>query len=948
MKKSCDAVSLVMLEHKKGYQKRIFDTVGLMLRCVLALACAYGLLSFLADSFAVPVSYGWLFFVCLSLCTLFSFMVLYWKIAVCGGVLLAAVGAFCFFSAEAPVKTVSTTFTLFRNLWYSRLCTLGYGYEYAITDVGDTVALLGYSQEQLYVTGVFFAALILCAVTVLFTVRRARFLPTVSVCALVSTGILYFGAGENLFAFGLVISSLFGVAALSCYDGVFVNKKNVMDALGTDSRSPGAKLELSHALRQNISSGGYVGGAALLIALVLCVVPMQLKASMRDISFISNPIMRLENYISAIADGKTPGHAGFLSLFGDELDRHSTEAKKRRQSGEALLLVNSDTSVPVYLRAWTGVDYKDDAWYTASYSREADFRETFGEDFSSEELFYDMRCTLDPALKKAPNKAEVISNIPLGYVSSRVNIKKLKARGVDTVLPAATRRDEGIFEYGKDTTHAGDVQNYYDGVIIDTKSGSLDSYGVIADIALAPDSTLAYNISVFVKYYSEQYAFIKEAYKKLENGAGEEQIRAFFNTSYKEEDIVYDAYEALPTSYHFPEPEQSLAYRYVYEMDSEEREAVNALIEKLATYNEYVYLNYTTLCENHEAFEALMEAIAEENGISFRQDAATYGGRHRSVAAVIDYLSSNMTYTIEPKARDRQREYYNGAETFLFDTKEGYCVQYATSAVMLLRSVGIPARYVEGYIAKDFVPSANGVSNYTCTVTDYNAHAWIEVYFDYFGWVRYEATAPYIKEGGLPAVGEVGEETDLPPETDGDIPEIPDQSGTDSISGDTEKPSSNTASKEGVGGAVAAIIFSVVVLVGLTLAVVTLKERAVRTHKEMKRLINSTKRNLTREERIAAARKMGDITEKLLRRKDLVPMPSETSTQFIRRVDKHLLSDVKISFEAAMRAIQAGEFAKDVSPDTLSELAEYLEVLYEASVKNSGFFGYIITKYFTL
>ncbi len=949
MKKSCDAASLILPEHKKGYGKRIFDTAGLTLRCVLALACAYGLLSFLADSFALPVSKGWLFFVCLSLCALFSLMALFRKIAVCGAVLLAAVGTFCFFSAEDPLKTVSTTFVLFRNAWYAQLSALGYSYEHAITDIGDTEALLGYSEGQLYATGVFFVALILCAVTVLFTVKRARFIPMASVCAVISTVILYFGAGEDLFGFGLVISSLFGVAALSYYDSVFVNKKNVMDALGTDSYSLGAKLELSHTLRQNRNVGGYVGGAAFVMALILCVGPMQLKGAMTDIPAVSNPIMRIENYISAVADGKIPGRAGFISLFGDELDRHTTEAKKRRQSGEKLLLVGADTSVPVYLRSWTGVDYRGDAWYTASYSREADFRETFGEDFSSEELFYNMRCMLDPTLEIVPDSGVAISNTPLGYVSSRVHIKKIKPRGIDTVLPLSTRYTEGLFEYGKNTQHPGDIQNYYDGVIIDGNFGSLDDYSVIADIALVPDSTLAYNISFFVKYYSEQYSFIKEVEKKLKNGENEAQIQEFFRTSYKEDDIVTDAYEALPTSYRFPEAEQSLAYRYVYEMDSHEREEVNTLAEKLATYNEYVYLNHTTLCENYEAFKSLMGTIAEEYDIDFRRDAATYGGRHRSVEAVIDYLSNNMTYTTAPKERDRQREYYNGAETFLFDTKEGYCVQYATSAVMLLRSVGIPARYVEGYIAKDFKPSPGGISSYSCTVTDYDSHAWIEVYFDYFGWVRYEATAPYIKESSLPTVGESGGETELPPETGAHISEVPNQGDAETTTDDPKPPHSHVGAKDSSTGVAAIMIPLVIALTALIAAVLIIKKRGDRAHQEMKALINSAKQGkLTREERISATRKMGDIAEKLLRRKSLVPMPSETAVQFAARVDNCLLSDVKISFEAAMKAIQAGEFAKDISPDALLELAKYLEALYEALSKNNGIFGCISIKYFTL
>lgn len=53
----------------------------------------------------------------------------------------------------------------------------------------------------------------------------------------------------------------------------------------------------------------------------------------------------------------------------------------------------------------------------------------------------------------------------------------------------------------------------------------------------------------------------------------------------------------------------------------------------------------------------------------------------------------------------------------------------------MARIAGLPARYVEGYLA---VPDENG----ECVVTGRNAHAWAEVYFKGFGWVVFDATPP--------------------------------------------------------------------------------------------------------------------------------------------------------------------------------------------------------------
>ena len=77
---------------------------------------------------------------------------------------------------------------------------------------------------------------------------------------------------------------------------------------------------------------------------------------------------------------------------------------------------------------------------------------------------------------------------------------------------------------------------------------------------------------------------------------------------------------------------------------------------------------------------------------------------------------------------------------FLEDAESGYCVHYATAAVVLLRAAGIPARYVTGYIG---YASENTVT----TIIGDNAHAWVEYYIPgTFGWRIMEVTP----SAGLP------------------------------------------------------------------------------------------------------------------------------------------------------------------------------------------------------
>jgi len=74
-------------------------------------------------------------------------------------------------------------------------------------------------------------------------------------------------------------------------------------------------------------------------------------------------------------------------------------------------------------------------------------------------------------------------------------------------------------------------------------------------------------------------------------------------------------------------------------------------------------------------------------------------------------------------------------DDFLFTRKTGYCEHYATAMVVLLRTLGIPARLVTG-----FLPGVwNDFGNYY-TIRQQDAHAWVEVYFPRSGWVTFDPT----------------------------------------------------------------------------------------------------------------------------------------------------------------------------------------------------------------
>lgn len=95
-----------------------------------------------------------------------------------------------------------------------------------------------------------------------------------------------------------------------------------------------------------------------------------------------------------------------------------------------------------------------------------------------------------------------------------------------------------------------------------------------------------------------------------------------------------------------------------------------------------------------------------------------------------DFLrSKEFTYDLDVPAGHSG----NAVERFLFDTKTGYCEQFAGSFALLARLMGLPTR-----VAVGFQPGA--LADGVFTVKDREAHAWPEVYLEGIGWTAFEPT----------------------------------------------------------------------------------------------------------------------------------------------------------------------------------------------------------------
>nr|WP_249435944.1 transglutaminase domain-containing protein [Paenibacillus sp. Marseille-Q4541] len=107
--------------------------------------------------------------------------------------------------------------------------------------------------------------------------------------------------------------------------------------------------------------------------------------------------------------------------------------------------------------------------------------------------------------------------------------------------------------------------------------------------------------------------------------------------------------------------------------------------------------------------------------------------RYDAVMSVSRYLKTNYTYTLNTRVPGIDKDF---VDDFLFVTKKGYCNHFSTAMVILLRSEGIPARYVQGFAPGERDEQQSG----KYTVTQADAHSWVEVYFPGAGWFPFEAT----------------------------------------------------------------------------------------------------------------------------------------------------------------------------------------------------------------
>jgi len=454
--------------------------------------------------------------------------------------------------------------------------------------------------------------------------------------------------------------------------------------------------------------------------------------------------------------------------------------------------------------------------------------------------------------------------------------------------------------------------------------------------------------------------------------------------------------------------EETLVYRYANNMTTEERQALMAYLHEYDAYANFVYgvenpansadykageaSNYSTYTGKSDSLiikdlaaaivaqahtevqeETLIEepddpATEEDESFSYVQrtwvdvpadvslaavknagSAQVYVQRDLLVRNVIDYIIYDLgcEYSITPDLSNVD-ESMDGVENFLVNTKEGYCVQFASSAALILRELGIPVRYAEGYIASGLENNGDGTDmTYGGYVRDYEAHAWIEVYFDGIGWIQYETTPQYY--GGMYGVKSgdtiVPSEPVIPPELETSAPDVDepdpdeDESETDDETGTGDELPDDYDEIVMIGTFITlGIILGIAVIAGIIYSVVSSARNAENQRQSVvsQVLERSYGTNVSEGDRREMAFSMVDSVNTLLKIYDLAPHAGEFREEYADRLTAALTrTDEKSQrkpreneialpdLRRVMEAMSAEEFGHGMSVEEMKLMAAF-------------------------
>ncbi len=288
------------------------------------------------------------------------------------------------------------------------------------------------------------------------------------------------------------------------------------------------------------------------------------------------------------------------------------------------------------------------------------------------------------------------------------------------------------------------------------------------------------------------------------------------------------------------------------------------------------------------------------------------------VLAITNYLRDNIEYseTVPPLPSDQDL-----VDWFLFDLKSGFCNYYATAEVVLLRSLGIPARLAVGYAQGEPVEGSNAY-----TVLQRDSHAWPEVYFPSIGWVEFEPTfsqPPINRPLGLPNNNDSAPPTPpVSPLDRGDNFESPRLRELEAA----EEAAARSARNQAIG--IGAIAIGLIIALSLLFLSIFRNKRMRERLPNLPIMLEASLRRIGLQsppflQRWAQLARLSPISRAYqevnaaLRRIGIKPRPTETPSERVHALEE-ALPPTGIPAQTLLVEYQSATYSRDYSPDLVS------------------------------
>lgn len=464
--------------------------------------------------------------------------------------------------------------------------------------------------------------------------------------------------------------------------------------------------------------------------------------------------------------------------------------------------------------------------------------------------------------------------------------------------------------------------SYLQDASVNSKNGMIKGGNVIVDYLCPTDV-------VFLPSYTSEFDFFENS---MFDVYGDYSVRV--NDSYDRINTVKCGAIVPPINYTGTNRSGKLDY-FDYLSGIGEKypmeEIFDAYFDSPELYSDYYSYVYNTYLNVPGNIKPDIRKFLLNNNLYFsvyENEKINVRAAYEAAIDISDFLMNNYTYSLDSKYSRT-----SPVTSFLFDVKSGHCALFASSMTLMLREIGIPARYCTGFVAPKTSEGQFAV------LRSKNLHAWCEAYFDGIGWVTFDPTSSSV-------AGVVDIENSSDSSSEEESSESSEQSSESSEAESSESASSEYESSEvSVGSSdgeernpsappdnpkdIPTNPLPMIITIAAILAVIG---AAAFVLSRLKKLDKNAKKALKKLYRSADGEFIYDKLLKILKMCGLTPESGELPVKFYERCEKKLFVPLTAHKEVLLETAFGGE----ISEAETAELARLLESVFFAADKTLG------------